>query len=162
MMETTMEIQKANLEHVSEIVLLNDAVQKMHADQHPEVFKYPTDAAEMEKFFCDVISSDENFIFMARISNRAVGYIWAAVQQKTETIFKYAQKSIHIHQLSVETEYRRRGVGRGLMDAVGNLARENGTNEFLLDSWEFNKEGHRFFEQLGFSCFKINMWRKTA
>ena len=29
MMETIMEIQKANLEHVSEIVLLNGAVQKM-------------------------------------------------------------------------------------------------------------------------------------
>jgi len=41
-----MEILKARLENVREIVLLNDAVQKMHAEHHPEVFKYPTDAAE--------------------------------------------------------------------------------------------------------------------
>ena len=92
-----MEIQKANLEHISEIVLLNDAVQKMHAKQHPEVFKYPTDAAEMEKFFRDIISSSENSIFVANISNRAVGYVWAAIQRKPENIFKYAQKSIYIH-----------------------------------------------------------------
>jgi len=48
------------------------------------------------------------------------------------------------------------------MDAVENLAKENGISTFILDSWEFNTEGHRFFEKLGFSCFKINMWRKTA
>ena len=155
-----MEIQKANLEHISEIVLLNDAVQKMHAGQHPEVFKYPTDAAEMEKFFRNVISNDENFIFVARISDRAVGYVWVEVQRRPENIFKYAQKRIYIHQLSVEPEFQRKGVGRKLMDAVENLAKENGISKFLLDSWKFNKEGHRFFEQLGFSCFKINMWRK--
>jgi len=74
-----MEIRKANLEHVSEIVLLNDAVQKMHAEQHPEVFKYPTNAEEMEKFFRDVVSRDGNFIFVANFSDRAIGYVWVEV-----------------------------------------------------------------------------------
>ena len=69
---------------------------------------------------------------------------------------------MHIHQLSVEPDYRRKGVGRRLMYVLDYVARENGISKFVLDSWEFNKESHAFFEQLGYSCFKINMWRETA
>ena len=160
--ETKMEILKAKPEHVSEIILLNDAVQKMHAKHHPEVFKYPVDAVEMENFFRDIISSENNFIFMAKISNLAVGYVWGAIQRKPDNVFKYGQERMHIHQLSVEPDHRRKGVGRRLMYALDNVARENGISKFVLDSWEFNKESHTFFEQLGYSCFKINMWRETA
>ncbi len=157
-----MKILKAKLEHVGEIVLLNDAAQKIHAEHHPEVFKYPTAAVEMENFFRDIISSEDNFIFMARISDQAVGYVWGAIQRRPENIFKYGQERIYVHQLSVESEYRRKGVGRRLMNAVENVARENGISKFVLDSWEFNKGSHTFFERLGFTCFNINMWRKAA
>jgi ribosomal protein S18 acetylase RimI-like enzyme len=157
-----MEILKAKPEHVSEIALLNDVVQQMHAEHHPEVFKYPADAVEMENFFRDIISSEDNFIFIAKISNQAVGYIWGEIQRRPDNIFKYGQERMHIHQLSVEPDYRRQGVGRSLMYALDNVAKENGISKFVLDSWEFNKESHNFFEQLGYSCFKINMWRETA
>ena len=160
--ETAMKILKAKLEHVGEIVLLNDAAQKIHAEHHPEVFKYPTDAVEMERFFRDIILADDNFIFLAKISEQDVGYVWGTIQRRPENVFKYGQERMHIHQLSVEPDYRRKGVGRKLLHAVDNVARENGISKFVLDSWEFNKESHAFFEQLGFSCFNINMWRETA
>ena len=157
-----MEILKAKLEHVAEIVLLNDAVQKIHAEQHPEVFKNPADSEEMEGFFRDVISGVDNFIFIARISGKAVGYVWGEIQRKQENVFKYGQERLYIHQLSVEPEYRRKGVGHRLMHAMDDVARANGISKFALDSWEFNKQAHTFFERLGFSCFSINMWRETA
>ena len=160
--ETAMKILKAKLEHVGEIVLLNDDAQKIHAEHHPEVFKYPTDAVEMERFFRDIILADDNFIFLAKISEQAVGYVWGTIQRRPENVFKHSQEWIYIHQLSVEPDYRRKGVGRRLLHAVDNVARENGISKFVLDSWEFNKESHAFFEQLGFSCFNINMWRETA
>ena len=160
--ETAMKILKAKLEHVGEIVLLNDAAQKIHAEHHPEVFKYPTDAVEMERFFRDIILADDNFIFLAKISEQDVGYVWGTIQRRPENVFKHSQEWIYIHQLSVEPDYRRKGVGRRLLHAVDNVARENGISKFVLDSWEFNKESHNFFEQLGYSCFKINMWRETA
>ena len=157
-----MKILKAKLEHVGEIVLLNDAAQKIHAEHHPEVFKYPTDAVEMERFFRDIILANDNFIFLAKISEQAAGYVWGTIQRRPENVFKHSQEWIYIHQLSVEPEYRRKGVGRRLLHAVDNVATENGISKFVLDSWEFNRESHAFFEQLGFSRFNINMWRETA
>ncbi|MFH1741130.1 MAG: GNAT family N-acetyltransferase [bacterium] len=153
-----MEILKAKPEHASEIALLNDAVQKMHAEHHPEVFKYPTDAMEMERFFRAKISDNDCFIFLARSSRRAVGYVWGNIQRRQENVFKYGEERIYIHQLTVKPEYRRKGVGCKLMHAVECEAKENGISKLVLDSWEFNKEAHAFFEQLGFSCFNVKMW----
>jgi ribosomal protein S18 acetylase RimI-like enzyme len=157
-----MEILQAKIEHAGEIARLNDAVQKMHAEHHPDVFKYPTDTAETESFFRDRISADDNFIFVAEIDGKAVGYIWCTIDLKKENVFKYGQKRVYIHQLSVAPEHRRQGVGRELMLAVSGLARKKGIGKFALDSWEFNKEAHAFFEQLGFSRFNINMWQEAA
>ena len=154
-----MKILQARQEQAGALAQLNDAVQKMHAAHHPHVFKYPADTAEVEGFFRDRIKSDGTFIFMATIAGRAVGYVWCDIQLKGENAFKYGQKRIYIHQISVEPQCRHRGVGRALMGSVENLARQNGISSFALDSWEFNKEDHAFFERLGFSRFNINFWR---
>ena len=158
--EIKMEIRKAKPEQAGEIASLNEAVQKMHAEHHPGVFKYPADAEEMERFFRDRMSDEDSFVFIARVSGQAVGYVWCTIERKPENVFKYAQEKIYIHQLSVNTEYRRKGVGRRLVGAVEALAGDNGISTLALDSWEYNKEAHAFFEQLGFSCFNINMWRE--
>lgn len=157
-----MEIIKAKTEHASEIVLLNNAVQKLHAEHHPKVFKYPTDVAEMERCFRNIISDDKNIVFLARIAGKAVGYVWCTIERRDDNAFSFSHERIYIHQLSVDPKYRRKGVGTRLMHAVDMLAIENGISKFALDSWEFNKEAHAFFTRLGFSCFNIQMWRETT
>ena len=156
-----MEIIKAKPEQAGEIAQLNDVVQKMHAENHPDIFKYPVDGIELEKFFRKVISAETTYIFMATINDMAVGYVWCEIQSKMDNIFKYGQKRVYIHQISVQPKFRNQGVGRELMLAVEKLGIENGTDRFALDSWEFNKEAHAFFEQLGFSRFNIKFWREN-
>jgi ribosomal protein S18 acetylase RimI-like enzyme len=157
-----MEIVKAELEQAVEIALLNDAVQKLHAEHHPEIFKYPTDTSGIEQFFRDRISDKDHTIFIARILKQAVGYVWFAVERRPKNVFKYAQARVYIHQLSVNPDYRRSGVGNQLMMVVEGVAREHNICKFALDSWAFNKEAHAFFEQQGFSCFNINMWKEMT
>ena len=159
--DTDMEILKATPEHAEEITLLNDAVQKIHAEHHPELFKYPTDASEVEGFFRNQIAADGNSIFIARADSRTVGYVWCTIKRKRENPFKYGRETIYIHQISVYPEYRRKGVGRKLMEAVESLAKQKGICRLALDSWEFNGEAHAFFERLGFFCYNVNMWQQT-
>ncbi len=156
-----MEILKATPEHAGEISRLNDAAQKMHAEHHPDVFKYPTDASEVEGFFRYQIAADDNSIFIARAAGHTVGYVWCTVKRKRENPFKHGRETIYIHQISVDPEYRRKGVGRKLMEAVESLAKEEGICNLALDSWVFNGEAHAFFERLGFFRYNVNMWRQT-
>ena len=154
-----MEILKATPEHVDEIARLNDPVQKMHAENHPGVFKYPTDVSKIKAFFLEQITVQGNSIFIATDSVRAIGYVWCTVQRRRENPFKYGQDRIYIHQISVDPEHHRKGVGRRLMQAVEGLAREEDIHYFAVDTWEFNREAHAFFEQHGFSRYNVKMWR---
>ena len=156
-----MEIRQAIPEQAGEIAQLNDAVQKMHAEHHPTVFKFPVDTKAVEEFFRDRISADDTFILIAMVAGRAVGYVWFEIQVRSENVFKYGQRRVYIHQMSVEPQCRLQGVGRALMASVEDIAIRNGIGSVALDSWEFNKEAHAFFEQLGFSSFNINFWREA-
>ena len=109
-----------------EVARLNDFVQKLHAEHHRAVFKFPTDATETERFFREGMSADDNFIFVATISGHVVGYVWCSIELKQENPFKYEQRRIYIHQLSVEPQHRRKGVGRELMHTVASLAQRHG------------------------------------
>jgi ribosomal protein S18 acetylase RimI-like enzyme len=152
-----MEIIKANPDHARDIARLNDAVQKLHASHHPDVFKYPTAVSEMESFFRDKIQADDHVVFMAGIDGKSVGYLWCQIQRREENLFKHAMARLYICQLSVDPDHRGNSVGRELMRAAERLARENGIDTMALDSWMFNENAHRFFEKLGFSTFNILM-----
>ena len=156
------EIIKATSKQISEVARLNDSVQKIHAEHHPDLFKYPTDSQQVEEFFRDQVGADGNSIFIAIVSGRAVGYVWCAVDRKRENPFNHSRETVYIHQISVDPSYSRKGVGRKLMEAVEELAREQNICTIALDSWEFNSEAHVFFERLGFSRFNVNMWRRMG
>lgn len=160
-MEPDVKILRAGPEHAGEVARLNDTVQRMHAEHHPDIFKYPTDAAEMEAFFRDKISADGSFLFVATLAGRAVGYLWCVIERKEETVFNHERSRVYVHQLSVEPHCQRQGVGRQLMHAVTDLARRNGIGRLMLDSWTFNKGAQRFFSKLGFSRFNSSMWRQV-
>lgn len=159
-MTTAIEIRKAKPEHATEIFRLSDAVQERHAENHPDIFKYPTDISEVEGFFRERICAQDNSIFIATHSDHTVGYVWCTIQKMKENPFKYGRDMIYIHQISVDPKYQRKGVGRKLLEAVGRLAREENIQCLALDTWEFNIEAHSFFEQFGFSRYNINMWRR--
>jgi hypothetical protein len=61
-----MKILKATAADAAEIARLNGAVQKMHADHHPDVFKYPADASEIERFFLDSLTDDSHAILVSK------------------------------------------------------------------------------------------------
>ncbi len=158
-MKIDIEILLATSEDALEISRLNDAVQKLHAANEPAVFKYPTVPSDVEDFFRKQIQTEDSFVFIALTSGSAIGYVWCTVQRKRESPFTYSQDRIYVHQLSVDPEYRQRGVGSRLMHAVDSLAKEERICCVALDSWAFNHGAHTFFGRLGFSQYNVNMWR---
>lgn len=152
-------VVKAAPEHADEIGRLNDAVQRMHAECHPDVFRYPTDRSEVAAFFRDRIATQDNSVLIASVSGQAVGYVWCEVQRRPPNPFKHARETVYIHQIAVAPEYRGMGVGSKLMQAVAGLAREMDIGRLALDTWEFNAAARAFYEGLGFSPYNVNMWR---
>jgi ribosomal protein S18 acetylase RimI-like enzyme len=57
----------------------------------------------------------------------------------------------YMYHLLVGPEYRKRGIGRALVEAVEKAVREEGINKIALVAFNANAGGNRFWEKLGFS-----------
>jgi len=155
-----MEIRRATQAHVPAIASLNNTVQRMHAEEHPHIFKYPTDPAEMEAFFAQKVDQEGNLVFVAVPEDGEIaGYIWAAIEYRSENPFKFARGVMYIHQIAVAPEQRRSGAGSGLIRRVEECAHEHRLQTLALDSWMFNMGAHEFFRTLGFTEYRVDMWK---
>ena len=155
-----MKIIKATKNNIQDIIFLNSFVQKIHANNYPDLFKSLPDDNDITSFYNEILDKEENYILLAVKGDKAIGYLWAELQQKPENPFKYEQKQVYIHQIAVDEESRGHGTGYALLSKLESIAKQNGITNFALDSWIFNKDAHSFFEQLGFTTYKINMWKK--
>ena len=52
-----------------------------------------------------------------------------------------------VEDLAVSPEHRSQGIGKALLDASKDWARERGATHLELDSGEARKEAHRFYER---------------
>lgn len=154
------EIRRATDLDIPSLVVLNDTVQKMHAIEYPHIFKYPANAAQITSFFSERINRENDLILIASMeSGEVTGYIWTTVNNMSENPFKFEQQVMYIHQIAVSPEHRKDGVGSALIKQVERFASGLNIHRLELDSWMFNQEAHEFFHRLGFSNYRIHMWK---
>jgi ribosomal protein S18 acetylase RimI-like enzyme len=155
-----MKIEKATKDKVHDIVSLNSFVQEIHREHHPYHFKSSNLVpSEVYSFFDHIVTSENNYIFIAYKDNNPVGYIWFTIDNIPENPFKIARKQVYIHQIVVHKQYRQQSIGKFLLDKAEVIARQNNIDHYELDTWAFNSEAHVFFEKLGFKTFNIRMWK---
>lgn len=64
-----------------------------------------------------------------------------------------------VDSLGILPAYRRRGIGRRLMDAAERWAREQGAARAVLNVWEFNIGALALYEDLGYAAYSRNLWK---
>jgi len=134
-------------------------VQNLHAEHHPDIFKTPQSDDFAVSFFEEMLAAPAITIYIAEENAQALGHIFCKLIERPESPFTYANRFLHIDQISVRPNAQRRGVGTALMNQVEKLAGELGVSKIQLDSWDFNTQAHVFFERLGFEKFDYRFWR---
>jgi ribosomal protein S18 acetylase RimI-like enzyme len=155
-----MKIVKASNNEIPDIVKLNSFVQKIHCNEHPDIFKPIGNDSDVGKFFKYIIDQENNYLFVAYLKDTAVGYAWAALDTRPDFALKYVRRQVYIHQIAVHEKYRKQSIGKTLFKEIENLATSEGIDHFELDSWAFNTDAHVFFKKMGFETYNIKMWRK--
>ncbi|MBE3598704.1 MAG: ribosomal protein S18-alanine N-acetyltransferase [Limnochordaceae bacterium] len=91
-------------------------------------------------FLSELLENERAHYLVARADGRAVGYvgIWLVADEG------------HITNVAVHPEYRSRGVGRKLMEAITELARRKGARRLTLEVRKSNLRAQRLYESLGF------------
>ena len=115
------------------------------------VFTPLTDEAVIEA--CKKMDGDSRYrIFVADIAVDVVGFVTTVEALALNMPNGY----IKINGLAVLPEYRRRGIGKMLMERVEELARERDISRICLASGFSRTEAHKFYERLGYE--KLSFW----
>lgn len=155
----TIRVQRANLEDAAVISMLNVDVQQIHADAHPSRFKQPSPNTFQPQDAQAQLSKPDHYGWIAFIDDEAVGYLLARIICSEETHHVYADRVLHLRQMSIRAHARRKGVGRALMLAAEDAARESGISTLTLDTWAFNERATSFVEANGFAPCYTRFWK---
>ena len=159
-MGASLRVRAATEGDIPHLVGLNRLVQDLHVAAHPDVFRLSSDLPGIEDFFSKSISDTNQHVLIAEVEGVDVGYVYATVERRPAHTFKRDTTRLYVHQISVDTDRRRRGVGRALFAAVEQIAQNQSINDIALDTWSFNQEAQDFFTSLGFSVYNIKLWKR--
>jgi ribosomal protein S18 acetylase RimI-like enzyme len=146
-------IRRATPADAATVAALNSHVQGWHAAHYPEVFHATPDTAALTAHFRDRLSDPDVTCFLA--GDPALGYALCQRGGRAASVFSPAIRRIVIDHIAVAPEARRQGIGSALLQAARDLARREGRDEVLLDTWEANHDAHRFFEANGFAVRRM-------
>ena len=91
-------------------------------------------------FASELLENERAYYLVARVRGRAVGYvgIWIVADEG------------HITNVAVHPDYRSRGVGRRLLQAITELAIRKGARRLTLEVRKSNVRAQSLYQSLGF------------
>jgi GNAT superfamily N-acetyltransferase len=89
------------------------------------------------------IEADDAEVFVADTRGAIVGF--CTVYDDLESV-RFGRRA-WVEDLAVDPEHRSTGIGKGLLDAAKDWARERGASHLELDSAEVRADAHRFYER---------------
>lgn len=138
------------------ITRLNKPVQQLHNTLYPKLFK-PFDEATVEAFFRMAIQKEQSHFVVCYKGDVAIGYTWYEDIERKENALSYTKRYVHIHQISVNEDYRRRGVGRKLFNSALAYAKEHAIKRVGLDYWVKNRRAKEIY-----AYYRLKVEREIA
>ncbi len=93
-----------------------------------------------EKSLQDTNKQPQTMIAVAEVEGQIAGYC----------ILYYVVDEGEIARIAVDENFRRQGIGRGLLDYICEQCKEKGVERLLLDVRESNERARQFYHQYGF------------
>lgn len=151
-------IEEATTAEAGVLADLNRHVQGLHVDGAPGLFKRPVHE-EVVAQFEEWLGEENAWAFIAYEGERPVGYVVAFVRERPENPITRAWRALVIDQISVEPAWKGKGVGRALVEAALEVAREAAVDEVQATTWAFNEQAQAFFRALGFDVHVLRFAR---
>lgn len=118
---------------------------RFHQNGRPDVFKNLSD----DELKQELISDFKKFKIIEILKDeRIIGYL--AYEFKGKRVLK-----LHVDQLVIKEDSRKKGYGKILMEKVKDIAKENNCNMIVLDCWTFNTNAMAMYEHIGFDRQRI-------
>lgn len=103
---------------------------------------------EIENRFDLISKHPDQTLWVATVNERVVGLLGFRIRHNLESASQYGEVSI----IAVDQNWRKRGVGRLLLDHAEKLARKRKCiGLWLVSGFGREEEAHKFYDRAGFS-----------
>lgn len=150
-MTTTVTIRRAHVDDAAAISALSTDVRAMHAAAHPEMFHPAGAAPRPVDETARLIEAAGALCLVAEHAGAFAGYARAELQEEPASAIKRASRVVYVHEMAVAPAHRQHGVGRALLAAVRQAARDLGAQAVTLDVYAFNRGAREFYAREGFA-----------
>ena len=107
-----MNIRKATIDDINELVRLNSEVQSLHVDIEPDVF-CDVGEADLREFFQNRLAQADFRTFIAEDEGYPVGYMSVRVARRPGHLFVKKREGVTIDQICATKHRRQKGIGAG-------------------------------------------------
>lgn len=135
------------------VATLNEEVQALHVQLHPDRFK-PYDKLAVTEAMKQFLQQDNYKAYVAWKDGVPAGSLVCYVKEAKENAFHYYIKTLYIDQVSVLQKFRGLGIGRLLLQQAEQLANELGIQKLELDHWTANTVAAQYFRRNGYALHR--------
>lgn len=144
-------------DEVNKVAELSYMVGKFHDDALPEYFN-TTSKDEHYKIIENMKSNESAKILVARNKENVVGFACLFIQENEHSGYK-VKKVGYIYNFGVMNKFRRKGVGKKLVESSVEFFKQNRCGAVDLNVFVFNAEALNFYKNSGFEMIDVNMRR---
>lgn len=137
---------------------LCEEIHKQHEGERSDIFK-PYNPEALEAFYGKALGEEDPRFWIAEVDGESVGFISGSLKSREETAFSRAWQWCEIDIVTVQSAFKRHGIGRRLMETAMADFQAQGIEIFELSTWWFNKPAQAFFNKLGFHPRILRMER---
>lgn len=160
-METPV-IRQAVEEDIKGLIPLYAEFHDFHVRGVPDRLRNPdsmtdSDEATLLNSLRSILQQDDAVIFVADAGGTLVGLAEVYLRHDEPHPLIITHRYGYLQSLIVSAQFRRSGIGRRLVAASHEWAKERGATEMQLDSWEFREGPLHFYEHLGYRTLKRHL-----
>jgi diamine N-acetyltransferase len=149
MIESDLTIRTANSKDIINLHKLYQQVDILHQEALPEIFNSVGEFERTNSWFETRFEDDAYCMLVAEYQREILGLVEIQIRQTQNPCLKPRTYG-HIRDIIVDEAWRKRGIGKSLMQKAHVWAKEQGASSVELIAFSFNTEALSFYRNLGY------------
>ena len=144
-----MRVRKAKIEDLDKMINILEQISNLHSENRPDIFKEKS-REQIEKTLMETMNNQERKLIVATDDTMKIyGLLIYTIKEVKEHINLKDSKILWIEELGVDEKYRKKGIGKILMNEAEKIAKELDCRRMELNCWDFNENAIDFYEAIG-------------
>lgn len=149
-------VRNARREDRDAVNRLREMVNALHVAGRPDIFR-PGFCKDLQDQVDHFFKAEDYDVIVACVGDEVCGFSIVEYVHRPETAYGCARCFAHIQEFGVSPSFRRQSAATKMIEFCRQQACQRGFDRIELDVWAFNEEAEKFYEAMGFRCYRKYM-----